>query len=80
MKTKKAVQYIEHYENAIVHEAKRRGVDGVICGRIDHPAMKQIDGVTYAKLSILLPRITNAAYLDRRLILSFTSYFELPDT
>ena len=54
MKTKKAVQYIEHYENAIVHEAKRRGVDGVICGRIDHPAMKQIDGVTYAKLSILL--------------------------
>jgi len=48
MRTKKAVQYIENFENAVIHEAKRRGVDGVVCGHIHHPAMKKIDGVTYA--------------------------------
>ena len=48
MHTKKAVQYIENFENAVIHEAKRRGVDGVVCGHIHHPSMKQVDGVTYA--------------------------------
>jgi UDP-2,3-diacylglucosamine pyrophosphatase LpxH len=48
MRTKMAVQYIESFENAVVHEAKRRGVDGAVCGHIYHPAMKQIDGVMYA--------------------------------
>lgn len=48
MRTRKAVQYIENFENAVIHEAKRRGVDGVVCGHIHHPAMKQVDGVTYA--------------------------------
>jgi len=48
MRAKKAVQYIENFENAVIHEAKRRGVDGVVCGHIHHPAMKQVDGVTYA--------------------------------
>lgn len=48
MHTKKAVQYIENFENAVIHEAKRRGLDGVVCGHIHHPAMKQVDGVMYA--------------------------------
>ncbi|KPJ90808.1 MAG: hypothetical protein AMJ55_12945 [Gammaproteobacteria bacterium SG8_15] len=48
MRAKKAVQYIENFENAVIHEAKRRGVDGVVCGHIHHPAMKQVDGITYA--------------------------------
>lgn len=48
MRTKKAVQYILNFENAVVHEAKRRGMDGVVCGHIHHPAMKQVDGITYA--------------------------------
>ena len=48
MHTWKAVQYIANFENAVIHEAKRRGVDGVVCGHIHHPAMKQIDGVMYA--------------------------------
>ena len=28
-------------------EAKRRGVDGVVCGHIHHPVIREIDGVTY---------------------------------
>ena len=48
MRARKAVQYIDSFENAVIHEAKSRGVDGVICGHIHHPAMKQVDGITYA--------------------------------
>ena len=48
MRARKAVQYIENFENAVIHEARRRGVDGVVCGHIHHPAVKQVDGITYA--------------------------------
>jgi UDP-2,3-diacylglucosamine pyrophosphatase LpxH len=48
MRAKKAVRYIENFENAVIREASRRGVDGVICGHIHHPAVKQIHGITYA--------------------------------
>ena len=34
MKVKNAVQFIENYEEAVAEEARRRGVDGVICGHI----------------------------------------------
>ncbi|HEY5601705.1 MAG TPA: UDP-2,3-diacylglucosamine diphosphatase, partial [Gammaproteobacteria bacterium] len=48
MHTKKALRYIENFENAVIREARRRGVDGVICGHIHHPAVKQISGIVYA--------------------------------
>jgi len=31
----------------VADEARRRGVDGVICGHIHKAEMRQIDGVTY---------------------------------
>ena len=42
-----AVDYIERFERAAAAEAARRGLDGVICGHIHRPALKEIDGVLY---------------------------------
>jgi UDP-2,3-diacylglucosamine pyrophosphatase LpxH len=47
-KVKNAVQYISNYETAIVAHARRRGVDGVICGHIHTAELREIDGITYA--------------------------------
>jgi len=46
--SQQARQYIESFEKAAVHEARRQGMDGVICGHIHHPAVKQIGGISYA--------------------------------
>ena len=47
VKVKKALQFIENFEQAVAGEARRRGVDGVICGHIHKAEMREIDGVTY---------------------------------
>ncbi len=46
-KTKKAVEFIGDYETALTEEARRRQVDGVICGHIHHAEMRDMDGVLY---------------------------------
>lgn len=46
-KTKKAVEFIGDYETALTDEARRRQVDGVICGHIHHAEMRDMDGVLY---------------------------------
>ncbi len=47
VKVKNALQFIENFEAAVAEEARRRGVDGVICGHIHKAEMRQIDGVLY---------------------------------
>lgn len=47
VKVKNALQFIENFEGAVAGEARRRGVDGVICGHIHHAEMREIDGVLY---------------------------------
>jgi UDP-2,3-diacylglucosamine pyrophosphatase LpxH len=47
LKVKNAVSYISSFENALAAEAKRKGVDGVICGHIHKPEIREIDGITY---------------------------------
>jgi UDP-2,3-diacylglucosamine pyrophosphatase LpxH len=47
VKVKNALQFIENFEKAVADEARRRGVDGVICGHIHKAEMREIDGVTY---------------------------------
>jgi UDP-2,3-diacylglucosamine pyrophosphatase LpxH len=46
-KVKNAVEFISRFEDALADEARRRGVDGVICGHIHHPEMRMIDGILY---------------------------------
>jgi UDP-2,3-diacylglucosamine pyrophosphatase LpxH len=42
-----AVRYIERYENALIHEAARRHLDGVICGHIHRAKISREDGIQY---------------------------------
>ena len=45
---KNALQFIENFEQAVAEEARRRGVDGVICGHIHKAEVREVHGVTYA--------------------------------
>jgi len=47
LKVKNAVNFIGSFEKELAGEARRRGVDGVVCGHIHHPIIRQIDGVAY---------------------------------
>lgn len=42
-----AERYIDRFRRACVREAQRRGLDGVICGHIHRPDLRQIDGICY---------------------------------
>jgi UDP-2,3-diacylglucosamine pyrophosphatase LpxH len=44
---KRAVSYMSDFEVAVAREARRRQVDGVVCGHIHHAEMRMIDGVLY---------------------------------
>jgi UDP-2,3-diacylglucosamine pyrophosphatase LpxH len=46
-KVKTAVNFIGAFESAVVTEARKHGVDGVICGHIHHAALRDIDGISY---------------------------------
>lgn len=46
-RVKNAVSYINAFEEAVAREAKRRGLDGVVCGHIHRPEIRDIDGITY---------------------------------
>ncbi|MCO6419340.1 UDP-2,3-diacylglucosamine diphosphatase [Siccirubricoccus sp. KC 17139] len=44
---KEAVKAIDRFEVALATEAKRRGLDGVVCGHIHHAEMRTVQGVMY---------------------------------
>jgi UDP-2,3-diacylglucosamine pyrophosphatase LpxH len=46
-KVKNAASFISDFEQAVAREARSRGVDGVVCGHIHHPEVKDIGGVLY---------------------------------
>jgi UDP-2,3-diacylglucosamine pyrophosphatase LpxH len=46
-RVKNAVKYIANFERAVSAEARRCGVDGVVCGHIHRAEIAEIDGVTY---------------------------------
>jgi UDP-2,3-diacylglucosamine pyrophosphatase LpxH len=47
-KVKRAVAYVGDFEAAVAREARRRGVDGVVCGHIHRAELREIDGIVYA--------------------------------
>ncbi len=47
LKVKNAVSYISSFEEALAAEARKRGLDGVICGHIHKPEMRDIGGILY---------------------------------
>ncbi len=46
-RTKKAVQYVGDFEQAVAAEARKWKVDGVVCGHIHHAELRPIEGITY---------------------------------
>jgi UDP-2,3-diacylglucosamine pyrophosphatase LpxH len=46
-KVKNAVEYIGNFAEAVSGEARRRGLDGVVCGHIHNAEMRDIGGVLY---------------------------------
>lgn len=46
-RVKKALMYVTRFEEAVAHEAQRRGMDGVVCGHIHRAQMRDIQGVLY---------------------------------
>jgi len=46
-KVKRAVSYVGDFEMAVAREARKRGVQGVVCGHIHHAEMRDIDGILY---------------------------------
>ena len=47
VKVKNALQFIENFEAAVAEEARRRNVDGVICGHIHKAEMRDFSGTLY---------------------------------
>ncbi|WP_210396536.1 UDP-2,3-diacylglucosamine diphosphatase [Motiliproteus sediminis] len=46
-KVKRAVSYIGEFEQALARECRQRGFDGVVCGHIHHPEIRDMNGVGY---------------------------------
>jgi UDP-2,3-diacylglucosamine pyrophosphatase LpxH len=46
-KVKSAVSFVTRFEEAVAAEARKRGLDGVVCGHIHRAEMREINGVLY---------------------------------
>ncbi len=46
-KVKTALNYVTDFEEAVAHEARRRGHQGVVCGHIHRAEMRDIGGILY---------------------------------
>jgi UDP-2,3-diacylglucosamine pyrophosphatase LpxH len=47
LKVKRAVSYVSDFEVAVARDARKRGLQGVVCGHIHHAEIRDIDGVLY---------------------------------
>ncbi len=68
LKVKNAVNFIGDFEVALAGEARKRGVDGVVCGHIHHAAIRDIGGITYVNTGDFVESCTAIAeHSDGRL-------------
>lgn len=61
MKVKNAVKFIGHFETLLASEAKKNELDGVVCGHIHHPAIKNIDNIQYINIGDFVESCTAIA-------------------
>ncbi|MDA4848272.1 UDP-2,3-diacylglucosamine diphosphatase [Hoeflea poritis] len=47
LQVKQAVNFIGEFQRVVVEEARKRDVEGVICGHIHHATIEDFDGVSY---------------------------------
>ncbi len=70
LKVKRAVSFIGDYEAAVAREARKREVQGVVCGHIHHAELREIDGLLYANDGDWVESLTALVeHLDGRLAL-----------
>ena len=79
LKVKRAVSYVSQFEEAVAREARRRGVQGVVCGHIHHAELREIDGVLYANDGDWVESLTALVeHADGRLeILDWTAFCQM---
>jgi UDP-2,3-diacylglucosamine pyrophosphatase LpxH len=46
-RVKNAVDFVSRFSGAVAAEAKRRGLDGVVCGHVHKAEMRTVEGVLY---------------------------------
>jgi UDP-2,3-diacylglucosamine pyrophosphatase LpxH len=46
-RVKNAVEFVSNFADAVADEAKKRGVDGIVCGHIHQADIKELGGVLY---------------------------------
>lgn len=46
--SKRAMRYVNRYEETVARRVQERGLDGIICGHIHMPEVRKIEGVLYA--------------------------------
>jgi UDP-2,3-diacylglucosamine pyrophosphatase LpxH len=77
LKVKNAVSFIGDFEVMLAGEARKRGVNGVICGHIHHAVIRDIDGITYVNTGDFVESCTAIAeHHDGRLELLHWSLLE----
>lgn len=63
-RVKNAVSYITRFEEALAHEARRRGFDGVVCGHIHKAEIRDIGGIRYCNDGDWVESLTALVELD----------------
>ena len=78
LKVKRAVSYVSDFEVAVAREARKRKVDGVVCGHIHHAEIREIEGVLYCNDGDWVESLTALVeYADGRLeILDYSARLE----
>ena len=61
LKVKNAVAFIGDFEETLAGEARRQGLDGVVCGHIHHASIKTIDGALYVNTGDFVESCTAVA-------------------
>ncbi len=61
---KNAVSYINHFEDALAGEARKRGFDGVVCGHIHKAEIRDIGGILYCNDGDWVESLTALVELD----------------
>ena len=74
-KVKTALQFIFDFEESVMHSARARGLDGVICGHIHWAAIRDMQGLTYVNCGDWVDSCTGIVeHMDGRLeLVSWTS-------
>lgn len=70
-KVKKAVKFIERFENELIKEANKKECEGVICGHIHNPSDNIIDGIHYLNCGDWVSNNSYIIYNDNKFTLLY---------